>query len=141
MSTSNTPTDPAKAVAALNRRVDILERRLRNLEGQFKPEITFSFDGPLAASTSPAWTRRESGRLVSIAAHLRVAGSDDTVVDVQVNETTVVTVTIPADVLSVVVPCSATVAADVDRIQDVITSVGSGAEGLTMQHRFAASTS
>lgn len=141
MSTSNTPPDPGRAVAALNRRVDILERRLRALEGQFKPEITFSYSGALTESSSPVWTRRDTGRLMSIAAHLGTAGSTDTSIDVLVNEATIATVTIPATVNSVLVPCSVIVNKDIDRLQDVIATVGTGAQDLTVQHRFAASDS
>lgn len=141
MSTSNTPPDPGKAVAELNRRVDILERRLRNLEGQFKPEITFSYSGALTASSSPVWTRRETGRLMSIAAHLGTAGTTATAINVLVNGVVVATATIPATVASVVIPCSVVVHADVDRLQDIIATVGSGAQDLTVQHRFAAAGS
>ena len=74
--------------------------------------------------------------MMAVVAHLRVAGSTDTVVDVYKNDAVAVTVTVPADTGWVTVPCSVSYRPDQDRLYDVITSAGSGAEDLTVQHRF-----
>lgn len=123
-------------IGKLKRRVDALERKLNDLLDVFKPEIVFSYSGALAVSESPTWTRREAGRLVEVHARLRGAGSTDTVVEVQKNAVTFLTVTIPAGQLWAQRMCAEFFSADSDVLHDVLTTPGTGAEDLTVAHRF-----
>ena len=139
MTGRNTPPDLAVEISNIKRRLDAIERKLNGLDDVFKPEIVFSYSGPLAVSISPTWTRRETGRMVEVHARLRVAGSTDTLIDIVKNGATILTVTILAGSLSVRRPCNGNdflFYADQDVLYDEITTVGSGAEDLTLMHRF-----
>lgn len=133
--------DPWAVVAKLNRRVDTLERRLNRLEQQFKPEMVFYYDGPLAVAASGVWRRRETGRLVAATGSLLTAGSTATEVTVYKNGDSIGVLVIQAGQTFGQLPLSVRFAPDVDTLQDQITTAGTGAASLTVQHRWAASTS
>lgn len=136
MSDKVAPPDLGGEIADLKRRVDALERQLRPIQSAFKPDIVFSYDGALSASESPTYVSRESRRVIEVVARLRVAGSTATEISVHKNGVEALAVTIPADQLAVHTPCNIFLAADQDVLHDEITSAGSGAEALTMIHRF-----
>lgn len=135
MSANNTPPNIEAMFRAVNRRLDELERRLRAQPTAFSPEVVFTWYGPLATAQSPVATRRDPAKLVIVDAHLDTAGASDTVVHVLKNGVLVVTVTIPAGLVTVNVPCSVQFDTG-DRLQDSITTAGSGAVSLTVQHRW-----
>jgi hypothetical protein len=134
----NVPPAFVEQINQIKKRLDALERRKNPLPDVDRPEIVFSYSGALAVSESMQWTRRETGVLVEVLARVRVAGGSDTVIEVQKNGTTEVTVTIPADQTWVKIPCAVSFSADQDVLHDVLTTVGSGAMDLTVQHRFRA---
>lgn len=136
MSTANTPPRIDSELSKMKKRIDALERRLNDLASIYRPEIVFSFSGPLTPGESPTWTRREAGRLIEVHARLRVAGTTDTVIEIHKNGEEVLTVTVPAGQAMVRVPTSIFFAADMDVLHDVLTTAGTGAIDLTVMHRF-----
>jgi hypothetical protein len=136
MTGQNTPPTLDVELAKMKKRVDALERELRDLQVIFKPEIVFSYAGPLAVGESPTWTRREAGRIIEVVARLRVAGTTATTILIKKNNVTVLTVNLPAGQLHVEITCSIFFAPDQDVLHDVISVVGTGATDLTVMHRF-----
>lgn len=136
MSDKIAPPDLSGEIESLKKRLDALERQLRPLQSAFKPDIVFSYDGTLAASESPTYVSRESRRVIEVVARLRTAGSTATQISVHKNGVEALAVTIPADQLMVQIPCNIFLAADQDVLHDEITTAGTGAEALTMIHRF-----
>lgn len=136
MSDKNLPVDLGTEIGDLKQRLDALERQLRPIQAAFKPDIVFSHDGPLSASESPTYVTREARRVIEVVARLRTAGTTQTDISVHKNGVEALAVTIPADQLAVNVPCNIFLAADQDVLHDEITAAGSGAEALTVIHRF-----
>lgn len=135
MSATNVPPNLESVIRGVNRRLDELERRLRAQPTQFSPETIHSWWGPLEIAISGVSTRRDPAQLVTIDAHLDVAGTTDTTVEVLKNGDVIATVVIPATLLTVNVPCSVRFDTG-DRLQDRVTVVGSGATSLTVHHRW-----
>lgn len=136
MSDKVTPPDLSGELSDLKKRIDALERQLRPLASVFKPDITFSYAGALAAASSPPWVSRESRRLIEVVAALNTAGSTDTTIHILKNGSEALSVTIPATVLKVQVPCNIFLGADQDILSDEIVTAGTSAADLTVIHRF-----
>ena len=132
-----TPPEIGSELAALKRRVDALERRLRNLDDVFRPELEFSYSGALTASASPRAPRRAAGRLEEIVCELDTPGSTATVVDVLKNGVAEATVTIAAGFYTVrQMVYGVTFSPTVDKIKAEITAAGTGAADLAVICRF-----
>lgn len=136
MSSSNTPPDPWKAIQALNRRVDILERRRNDLDDPFKPEIVFSYSGPLATATSPPYPFAVASRMFAVVCAVGTPGGTATTVDILKDDDPIGTATIPAGATIATVPISSKWSPDQDILKFEITSAGSGAVDLTVSARF-----
>ena len=126
-----------RALAALDRRLGLLERRVRQTSTTDTPqEIIFSYAGPLSATVSPPARVRRGGILSVLAVTMGTAGSTDTVIDILRNGTTVATVTVPSSTESYNAQVMARYTADGDTLALEITSVGTGAADMTAEARF-----
>lgn len=135
--TLNLP-DIRTALARLDKRIGILERRTRREEPAVDDtrEILFSYAGDLATGTSPPVRVRQGGILGVLAVTLGTAGSTGTDIDVLRNGTIVATVTVPASTEIYDGDVLARFAADSDTLALEITTAGTGAADMTAAARF-----
>ena len=122
----------------LERRLSILERRIREQQGAaFNDETVFSLPEAVAASTSPKAYLRADCRMVNVVASLGTAGSSTTTVQVKKNGSTVVTLTLAASATFTRTRANVGFIEDTDYITVTVSAAGTGAKDLTVQARFA----
>lgn len=138
MSGSLTRPNWAAALADLQRRIGMLERRTSPGRAAGTPtndDIIFSYAGTLTETESPPAKLRYGGFLAVLAVALGTAGSSDTDLDVKRNGTTVATVTVPSSSADYSTDIGVRVAAE-DRITIEIVTAGTGAANMTAAARF-----
>jgi len=138
MPTTTLPPDDKKRIAALERRVGILERALGSTGAGTVDELVFSYSGALVDGTESApKILRVSGVLAVLAVAFKptTAGSTDTILDVLRNGTVANTVTVPASTTEFVVPVAVAYSAG-DTIALVVNTAGTGAADMTAAARF-----
>lgn len=129
--------DLRRMVAAIERRLGILERRLRpGAVNDDTHETLFSYAGALVASTSPPVRLRHGGTLTVLVVTLGTAGSTDSVLTVQKNGATVATVTVPSSSTTHTGQVGAYFSADTDKLILTITTAGTDAANMTAEARF-----
>lgn len=101
-----------------------------------QPEAVFSLFGPLTISTSGPWISRLGGKLVEVVCALKTVGSSSTVVTVYKNAVSIGTVTIPSSAFTASAMFATTFQNSVDRLSVGVTTVGTGADSLTVHGRF-----
>lgn len=125
-------------LSALERRVVILERRIRP-DGTANPandDIIFSYAGTLISGVeSPPVKVRYNGNVTVLATALGTAGSTSTVLKVNVNGSTVATVTIPSSTADYGPNVGVRLNAE-DRLSLEIDTAGTDAADLTATARF-----
>lgn len=134
-----------KATAAVTNQRDIkaIQRRLRTSGGDTRPtrteplEAVFSHAGTPSTEPSARWYPRRTARLVSVLASLATAGSSSTVVTVYVNGGGQGTVTLGSGVNKATAVFDDVLVADADYLTVAATTVGTGAEDLTVQARLS----
>lgn len=132
----------AARIDRLIRRVEDLERRLRarstDRPADAEPlEAPFFHGGPLSTTTSGRWYPRRTATLSQVWCSLDTAGSTSTVVTVYVNGGSQGTVTIPGSANTGSATFDDVLVADADYLTVAATTVGTGAEDLTVQARLS----
>jgi len=136
MPTATLPPDDRKRIAALERRVGILERALRSAGAPPVDELVFSYAGPLgSAVSSPPKIIRASGVLGILDVAMAVAGSTDTILDVVRNGTVVNTITVPASTTEFAALVAVAYSAG-DTIALTVVTAGTAAADMTATARF-----
>lgn len=130
----------------------VVERRLANLEKRSltRPQIdqqgdepedleaVFSHAGSPTTDESPRWYPRITASLYEVLVSLGTAGSSDTDVEVYVNGGLQGTITLGSGVNVAIGYFSNALAANTDWLTVAVTTVGTGAENITVQARLAA---
>lgn len=138
MSSTLTRPDWAAAIKDLARRVGMLERRTTPATAvNVVTEISFSYSGTLAASTSPPTRLRQSGTLTTVAITLGTAGSTATTLTVERNGSTIATLTVPSATTIYDADVGVRFDADTDILALAITTAGTGAADMTAAARFS----
>lgn len=127
-----------RILAGLERRLVILERRIRNEPTvPSHSEIMFTLPGSLTGSTSPKAYLRVDSRLVNIVCSLGTAGTSTTTVQVKKNGTTIATVNLTSGATFSRARAAEMFVADTDALTVTISAVGSAAANLSVQARFS----
>jgi hypothetical protein len=100
-------------------------------------EQEFSYAGALTVSTSTPWAAATDCRTIEVLALLGTAGSSSTVVEVDVNGSSIGTVTLGSGVTSNSAALSTALIANTDIVTVSVTTAGTGAEDLTVLLRVA----
>lgn len=114
----------------------VLEERDRHLEdfiADFMPDLVFTHPGSLSTEISPRFYVRKNYRVDTWIASVDTVGSSQTVVVVLVNGVTAATLTIPASENKATDDTDVWLTKDEDYVQVQVTSIGAGAEDLTVQ--------
>lgn len=137
MSVTLLSPDFRRLIAAVERRLSVLERRVtsRGETVDSSHSILFSFAGDITATTSPPVRVWRGGNLTVIAVTLGTAGSTDTIIDVLRNGTVVATVTVPDSVETFNGQVFVRFAVE-DILALEVTSAGTGAADMTAEARF-----
>ena len=98
--------------------------------------VPFSYAGALAATESTPWSPHRDSKVYGVRALLGTAGSSNTVVHINVNGSSVGSVTLGSGVTDNDAAFTADVAAT-DLVTAEVTSAGTGAEDLTVLLRVA----
>lgn len=132
------PPELEREVERLKIRVSDLERILQRLVRIWRPEVVYCIDEELVGhGESEPFYLRQSAKLVEVLLALRVAGVDETVVDIRKNGDSLGTVTIPAGYQGPTTrPFGVTFGGDVDYLSFEVISPSPAARGLTAQARF-----
>lgn len=137
MTTRNIPPDIAALISKMSQRIDILERRLRTLEGNYEPELPFVQSGSITVGESPPFIRRKGGKLVEVVAVLGTAGTSATVIQVRKNGASIGSMTIGGGVTDAQhLTLSEPAAANMDKFTAAVTVAGGGAADLTVHTRW-----
>lgn len=131
--------DLRRILAALERRLGILERRITGQTASVddSESIIFSYAGALVdGTTSPPIRTIRGGILAVLVVMLGTAGSTDTIILVERNGTTVATVTVPASTEAYEAEVGARFLADSDALTLTIDTAGTGAADMTADARF-----
>lgn len=127
------PHTDEQAIADLVTRVRELERHAgRNARPQTVEIAPFSGDGPVAvtpAGDEPQWNVYVGGQIVSVSAHLKTAGSSDTVITFYLNGVSIGTITLASSETDKVAYLGDHRAKNGDKISSRITTAGTGAKG------------
>ncbi len=99
-------------------------------------DVPFTYAGALSVSTSPKWFPQSNVTLFQVYASLVTAGTSNTVLTVYQNGASIGTITMGSGVVALAVTFNTAFVANVHYIQVGITTVGTGAAGLTAQARF-----
>lgn len=132
------PPELEREVERLKIRVSDLERILQRLVRIWRPEIVYSIDEQLDGhGESERFYLRQSAKLVELLLSLRVAGTEETVVEIRRNGDSLGTVTIPAGQNGPVSrPFAVMFGADSDYLTFEVIAPSPAARGLTAQARF-----
>lgn len=134
---------PATAAATNRRDIGVLQRRLRTAGGDTRPpkaeplEAVFSHAGTPTTTESGRWYPRRTATLTDVFVSLGTAGSSNTVVTVYVNGGSQGTITLGSGVHSAHGTFDDVLVDDTDYLTVAATTVGTGAEDLTIQARLA----
>lgn len=131
------PPRVASQLSETKRRVDALERRLgQQIPNPLPYEVTFSHPGALTATESGRARHPRGGRLVIVDAHLLTAGSTDTVIAINQSGASVGSLTVPANATYAERSLDVLFSARQEVLTVETTSVGTGAEDLTVFCQF-----
>lgn len=102
------------------------------VSSQVRPFQTFHLEGPVTATSSPQWPVEFSTSLSRATARVSTVGSTDTTVDVQVDGTTIATLTIPAGDPAVAVVFATETVETESYVSVDVTAAGTGAADLVV---------
>jgi len=139
--TLNGPNLPAR-LERLVRRVDDLERRLRNRATEAPDpgeplEATFSHSGTPTTAASARWYPRRTATLTQVIVSLATAGTTSTIVTVYVNGGSQGTITLASGVNKNTGTFNNVLVVDTDYLTVAATTVGTAAANLTVQARLS----
>lgn len=132
---------PATAAQKNQRDIKTLQRRLRTTGSDTRPasaepiEAVFSHKGTPSTDESGRWYPRRTATLRNVFVSLGTAGSTNTVVTVYVNGGSQGTITLGNGVNKSYAAFDDVLVADTDYLTVAATTVGTGAEDLTVQAR------
>jgi hypothetical protein len=137
MTRSLTPPDVPGAISALNKRVTDIERRLDRLIRQIPdPGVTWYVHDPQPQEWGP-WESAIARRVSVVVFHLLTPGSTATDAQLNINGSTVASVSLAGGMTRQKVTISKALSPDEDYMTAEVTTVGAGAGGLSITARFA----
>lgn len=137
MPTSALPPNDKRRIAALERRVGILEQALRSTGAPDVDELVFSYSGPLVSGVESAPKIIRTSCVVgtlAVAFKPTTAGSTATILDILRNGTVAITITVPASTTKYVAPVAVAYSAG-DTIALKVATAGTGAADMTATAR------
>jgi hypothetical protein len=136
MPTTIVPPDLRRILGGLERRLAILERRIRGGGTDGDDNIFFSMPGEIEALESPPIYLRHGGYVESMRVTLGTAGTTTTTVTLNKDGTTVATANLGTGITTVHIGVRVRYGADSETMTVEVTAVGTGAADLTAEVRY-----